>query len=95
MTEYITRSYGNNEFEVIIKTDNHDHYKVAEKFARHLVDHNKPMTYADRIRAMTDEELANELAYIARWDRKQFNKAVAIGLEKVVLDILQRPLEGE
>ena len=52
-------------------------------------------TYADRLRTMTDEELAHELALIAGWDRKQHKKAVAIGLEKVMLDILQQPVEGE
>lgn len=42
MTGFITRSYGNKEFEVIIKTDNKEHYKAAEDFARKLVDHEKP-----------------------------------------------------
>jgi hypothetical protein len=46
MTEFITRRYGNKEFEVIIKTDNKDHYKKAEAFARKLIDHAKP-TNAD------------------------------------------------
>ena len=27
MTEFITRNYGNKEFEVIIKTDSEEHYK--------------------------------------------------------------------
>ena len=90
MTEFITRSYGNNEFEVIIKTDDKEHYKSAQDFARRLIDHGKPMTRADAIRAMSDEELARELSLIAGWDRTQFNKAKTIGLEKVVLDILQQ-----
>ena len=34
-----------------------------------------PMTNADYIRAMTDEELALEIALIAGWDRKQYKKA--------------------
>lgn len=53
----------------------------------------KPMTNADRIRAMTDEELAHELALVASWDRKQYKKAKAIGIEKVILDILRQPCE--
>ena len=57
MTEFITRNYGSKEFEVIIKTDNKEHYKATEDFARRLIDHAKPMTNADRIRAMSDEEL--------------------------------------
>lgn len=59
MTEFISRSYGQDEFEVIIKTDNKEHYKKAEDFSRKLIDHAKPQTNADRIRAMNDEELAD------------------------------------
>jgi hypothetical protein len=58
MTEFISRKYGNDGYEVIIKTDSHEHYKAAENFARRLIDHAKPETNADRIRAMSDEELA-------------------------------------
>ena len=49
----------------------------------------KRITNADRIRAMTDEELARELALIAGWDRKQYGKAKRIGIEKVMLDWLR------
>ena len=42
MTEFITRNYGNKEFEVIIKTDSKEHCKAAEEFARKLIDHEKP-----------------------------------------------------
>ena len=38
MTEFIARNYGNKEFEVIIKTDNKEHYKATEDYARHLID---------------------------------------------------------
>lgn len=61
MTEFITRNYGNEAFEVIIKTDSKEHYKATEDFARRLIDHEKPMTNADRIRAMSYEELAKYL----------------------------------
>ena len=61
MTEFITRNYGNKDFEIIIKTDSKEHYKETQDFARRLIDHAKPMTNADRIRAMSDEELANWL----------------------------------
>ena len=57
MTELITRNHGNNAFEIIIKTDNKEHYDATQAFARELVDHAKPPTNADRIRAMSDEEL--------------------------------------
>lgn len=42
MTEFITRNYGNKEFEVIIKTDNKEHYKAVEDSARKLIDHERP-----------------------------------------------------
>ena len=61
MTEFISRKYGNDGYEVIIKTDSHEHYKASEDFARRLIDHAKPITKADRIRAMSDEELAKFL----------------------------------
>ena len=59
MTEFITRNHANEDFEVIIKTDSKDHYKETQDFARRLIDHAKLQTNADRIRAMSDEELAN------------------------------------
>lgn len=62
MTEFITRNYGNKEFEVIIKTDSKEHYKEIQDFARKLIDHAKTQTNADRIRAMSDEELAEWMA---------------------------------
>jgi hypothetical protein len=49
-------------------------------------------TNADRIRAMSDDELARELSLIAGWDRGQYRKAKLIGLEKVMLDYLQQPV---
>ena len=61
MTEFISRNYGKEGYEIIIKTDSHEHYKAAESFARRLIDHSKPMTNAQKIRAMSDEELAWEL----------------------------------
>ena len=44
MTEFITRNYGNKEYEVIIKTDNKEHYMASQEFARKLIDHAKPVT---------------------------------------------------
>lgn len=44
MTEFITRNYGNENFEIIIKTDSKEHYKATEDFARRLIDHAKPAT---------------------------------------------------
>lgn len=59
MTEFISRNYGNDGYEIIIKTDSYEHYRSTEDFARRLIDHSKPATNADRIRAMSDEELAD------------------------------------
>ena len=61
MTEFITRNYGNKEFEAIIKTDSEEHYKETQDFARKLIDHAKPQTNADRIRAMSDAQLVQML----------------------------------
>ena len=51
-------------------------------------------TNADRIRAMSDDELAHELALVAGWDRKQYRRAKQIGLEKVMLEWLRQPVKG-
>ena len=85
MTEFITRNYGNKEFEVIIKTDSKEHYKKIQDFARKLIDHAKPQTNADRIRSMTDEELAMclfEIGYDGGW-----------GAPEGTLEWLQQPSE--
>lgn len=57
MTEFISRNYGNEGYEIIIKTDSRDHYRATEEFARRLIDHSKPVTNAQKIRAMSDEEI--------------------------------------
>ena len=44
MTEFISRNYGNEGYEIIIKTDSHEHYRATEEFARRLIDHSKPAT---------------------------------------------------
>ena len=72
MTEFITRNYGNKEFEVIIKTDSEEHYKETQDFARKLIDHTKPQTNADRIRSMTDEELAMFLCDFRSCDADEY-----------------------
>ena len=61
MTEFISRNYGNEGHEIIIKTDSHEHYRATQNFARRLTDHSKPTTNADKIRAMIDEDLATVL----------------------------------
>ena len=52
------------------------------------------MTNADRIRAMSDEELALELALVAEWDRKEFEKAKnGPGLVQFMLEWMRKPAE--
>lgn len=51
-------------------------------------------TNADKIRAMSDEELAHELSLIAGWDRVQYTIAKRIGIEKVMLDWLRETVKG-
>lgn len=103
MTEFITRNYGGKEFEVIIKTDNKEHYKATEDFARRLIDHAKPMSNADRIRAMSDEELAKLLVDHEYQVTKEVTATLGIGFEweahekelsiKEILERLQQPAE--
>lgn len=53
-----------------------------------------PLTNADRIRGMSDAELAHEMALIAGWNRREYAKAKKIGIEKVIADWLQKPCHG-
>lgn len=93
MTEFITRSCkAESRYEVIVKTDSEEHYKATEDFARRLIGHAKPNTNADHIRAMSDDELANELSLVAGWDRKQYRRAKSIGINKVMLEWLRQPV---
>ena len=54
------------------------------------------ITNADRIRAMSDKDLARELALIAEWDRKQLQKAKSgPGLVEFMEHWLQQPAEED
>ena len=87
MTEFITRNYGNKEFEVIIKTDSKEHYKEIQDFARKLIDHAKPQTNADRIRSMSDEELKKFICSMFKCEFCDFELGERCGL----LNWLQQP----
>lgn len=85
MTEFISRNYGNEGYEIIIKTDSHEHHRATEDFARRLIGHSKPKTNADIIRSMSDQELAlclYEIGYVGGWYSK-----------KDALEWLQQPAE--
>ena len=66
MTSFLTRSGPDGDgayvHTIIVTTDNDKHYKYVQEAARFCIDHMKPRTNADRIRSMTDEELAEFLA---------------------------------
>ena len=57
MTGYTLYKYSKEGYEIIIKTDSHEHYKATVDFAKRLLGHPKPQTNADHIRSMSDEEL--------------------------------------
>ena len=104
MTEFISRKYGNEGYEIIVKTDSNEHYRAIEDFARHLIDHSKPTTNADRIRAMSDEELAMQILKnppIYDWPdsvRKiyfSYDRPSKDNPKQAWLDWLQQPAEGE
>jgi hypothetical protein len=52
-------------------------------------------TNADRIRAMSDEELAREFAAIAVWGRRNYARVKPIGMEKVMRDWLHLSVEAK
>lgn len=92
MTEFITRNYANKDFEIIIKTDNKEHYKAAEDFARKLIDHVKPQANADRIRAMSDEELADFMDdYEQLCEGRELTECIAKNCKECILKWLQQP----
>ena len=55
---------GNGEYRLRFETDNREYYLLMQETARRCVD-GKPVTNADRIRSMNDEELAEFLIDLA------------------------------
>ena len=55
---------GNGEYRLQFETDNKEYYLLMQETARRCVD-GKPVTNADRIRSMNDEELAEFLIDLA------------------------------
>ena len=59
----------NGEYRLQFETDNREHYLLMQETARRCVD-GKPVTNADIIRSMNDEELAMclyEIGYDGGW----------------------------
>ena len=54
----------NGEYSLQFETDNKEYYLLMQETARRCVD-GKPVTNADRVRSMSDEELANVLREFA------------------------------
>ena len=98
MTEFISRNYGKEGYEIIIKTDSHEHYKAAESFARRLIDHSKPMTNAQKIRSMSDDEL-NELFHdiynAGAEDAVSYEWGQRTNSFEWTMEWLQQPAEGK
>ena len=87
---------GNGEYRLRFETDNREYYLLMQETARRCVD-GKPVTNADRIRAMRDEELAR---FLMLWRCESIAKHNGVSGEypdaqKNILNWLQRPTEGE
>lgn len=95
---------GNGEYRLQFETDNKEYYLLMQETARHCVD-GKPATNADRIRAMSDEEL---VVFFDRFSGRCLdcaedakNKSCPIYKEgrycrpRDIMDWLQKPAEGE
>lgn len=95
MTEFISRNYGNEGYEIIIKTDSHEHYRATEDFARRLIDHTKPVTNAQKIRAMSDEELSKVIRepFCDKRTHEECTISYCGVCNQCVLDWLQQPAE--
>ena len=53
----------NGEYRLLFETDNREYYMLMQETARRCVD-GKPVTNADRIRSMSDEELSGLIRVI-------------------------------
>ena len=88
---------GGGKYRLQFETDNEEYFLLMQELARCCVDHPKVKTNADRIRAMTDEELAK---FIPDWSYTNACKCgekpyVACNneCEKCVSEWLQQPAE--
>ena len=96
-TEFNTQ-VGNGEYRLQFETDNKAHYLIMQSSARRCVD-CEHMTNADRIRSMSDEELAEQLGLmttICEFCAKQKNCEDAQDYNccmEGILKWLQQPVE--
>ena len=89
---------GNGEYHLQFETDNRDHYLIMQETARRCVD-GKPFTNADRILAMSDEDLAEFLCGIVDcYAERCPGSDLCNSLDRMsngILKWLQQPVEGE
>ena len=65
-TGLVSQMKNDDGYEIHFYTDKCEAYLAVQEVCRQFIDH-KPLRNADRIRAMTDDELATWL-YIHRWN---------------------------
>lgn len=78
----------NGEYRLQFETDNREYYLLMQETARRCVD-GKPVTNADRIRAMSDEELKKFICSMFKCEFCDFELGERCGL----LNWLQQPAE--
>ena len=81
---------GNGEYRLQFETDNKEYYLLMQETARRRVD-GKPVTNADRIRAMSDEELKKFICSMLKCKYCQFE----IWGRCELLKWLQQPAEND
>ena len=85
---------GNGEYRLRFETDNREYYLLMQETARRCVD-GKPVTNADRIRAMSDEEMAKKLQYASGCPVNADCINMSGDCKACWLDWLQQPAKGE
>ena len=88
-TEFNTQ-VGNGEYRLQFETDNKEHYLLMQSAARRCID-RAHMTNADRIRAMSDEELKKFICSMFKCEFCDFELGERCGL----LNWLQMPAEDD
>ena len=86
----------NGEYRLKFETDNKEYYLLMQETARRCVD-GEPVTNADRIRSMSDEELCNWLFRRDCTNIASFLEYGGMGVMNAVqlLEWIKQPYEGE
>ena len=86
---------GNGEYRLQFETDNREYYLLMQSTARRCVD-GEPVTNADRIRSMTDDELNdlfNEIYNAGAEDAVAYEWGQRANSFEWTMDWLQQPAE--